>query len=205
MSPRGRRPGRSDTRERILAAARRVFGEVGYERATIRRIAGAAGVDPALVHHYFGPKADLYAAAISLPVSPREVAKAIADPGLEGIGERVTRLFFGIWERPEARRPLLAMLRGALEGEDTGVEAFRQFLEEELLGRVAPLLDSPDRYLRVSLAAAHLVGVAVARYVVRLGPIASADLEELVELVAPRVGSYFDQTLGSLNPDRSMT
>lgn len=192
MSRRGRRPGRSDTRRRILSAARAVFGEVGYERATIRRIAAVAGVDPALIHHYFGPKADLYAAAIAVPVSPRQVTKAIVEGGLAGAGERITRLFFGIWERPEAREPLLAMIRGALAGNRGGLEAFRQFLERELLGKVVPLVDAPDPELRVGLAATHLVGVAIARYVVRLEPIASAGVDDLVAMVAPRIQSYFE-------------
>lgn len=190
MGRTGRRPGNTDTPEQILAAARATFGEVGYDRATIRQIASSAGVDPALVHHYFGPKADLYAAAIDIPISPREVAEAIVSGGVEGAGERVTRLFFSIWERPEAREPLLAMMRGALSGNTHGVDAFRQFIEHELLARVAPLIDAPDRKLRMTAAASHLVGLAVARYVIGVEPIASAAVDDLVALVAPRIQSY---------------
>lgn len=192
MARTGRRPGETDTREKILAAARTTFGEVGYDRATIRQIAATAGVDPALVHHYFGPKADLYAAAIDVPISPRDVAQAIVAGGLEGAGERITRLFFSIWEQPEAREPLLAMIRGALGGTPHGLEAFRQFIEHELLARAAPLIDAPDRELRMTAAAAHLVGVAIARYVVGVEPIASASPDELVALIAPRIQSYLE-------------
>lgn len=192
MARTGRRPGETDTREEILAAARTTFGEVGYDRATIRQIAATAGVDPALVHHYFGPKADLYAAAIDVPISPRDVAQAIVAGGLEGAGERITRLFFSIWEQPEAREPLLAMIRGALGGTPHGLEAFRQFIEHELLARAAPLIDAPDRELRMTAAAAHLVGVAIARYVVGVEPIASASPDELVALIAPRIQSYLE-------------
>lgn len=190
MARTGRRPGDTDTREEILAAARTAFGEVGYDRATIRQIASAAGVDPALVHHYFGPKADLYAAAIDMPISPRDVADAIVGDGIEEAGERLTRLFFSVWERSEAREPLLAMMRGALGGSTQGVTAFRQFIEHELLARVAPHIDAPDRKLRMTAAASHLVGVAIARYVIGIEPIASADPEDLVMLIAPRVQSY---------------
>lgn len=192
MARTGRRPGAADTREQILAAARTAFGEVGYDGATIRQIASTAGVDPALVHHYFGPKADLYTAAIDLPISPREVAHAVAGGEIEEAGERITRLFLSIWERPEAREPLLAMIRGALGGSSEGVKAFRQFIEHELVARVAPLIDSPDRELRMTAAAAHLVGVAIARYVIGVEPIASASPEELVELISPRIQSYFE-------------
>lgn len=192
MARTGRRPGDTDTRDQILAAARATFGEVGYDRATIRQIASAAQVDPALVHHYFGPKADLYAAAIKVPISPRDVAEAIVAGGIEAAGERITRLFFSIWEQPEAREPLLAMIRGALGGSPQGLEAFRQFIEHELLARAAPLIDASDRELRMTAAAAHLVGVAIARYVVGVEPIASATPDELVALIAPRIQSYLE-------------
>ncbi len=188
----GRRPGDPDTRKQILSAARATFGEVGYDGATIRQIASTAGVDPALVHHYFGPKADLYAEAIDVPVSPREVAEAIVGGGIESAGERITRLFFSIWDRPEAREPLLAMIRGALGGNVQGTQVFRRFIEHELLARVAPLIDAPDRDLRMSTAAAHLVGVAIARYVIGIEPIASASQDDLVALIAPRIQSYLE-------------
>lgn len=192
MARTGRRPGETNTREEILAAARATFGEVGYDRATIRQIASTAGVDPALVHHYFGPKSDLYAAAIDVPISPRDVAQAMVAGSIEGAGERITRLFFSIWEQPEAREPLLAMIRGALGGSPQGLEAFRQFIEHELLARAAPLIDAPDRELRMTAAAAHLVGVAIARYVVGVEPLASASTEELIALIAPRIQTYLE-------------
>jgi AcrR family transcriptional regulator len=194
MARTGRRPGDSDTSRRILQAAREAFGEVGYDRATIRSIAAAAEVDPALVHHYFGPKEDLYAAAIDIPFSARAVVETIVAGGTEGAGERMTRLFFTVWEEPEARQPLLAMIRGALVGNVQGTEAFRQFIEHELLARVAPLLEGTDRELRVAAAAGHLVGVAVARYVIGIGALASADVDDLVGLIGPRIQSYIDST-----------
>lgn len=189
----GRRPGDSATRDQILAAARATFGEVGYDRATIRQIASVAGVDPALVHHYFGPKSELYAAAIDIPLSPRDIADTVIGAGMTGAGERMTRLFFSIWDIPEAREPLLAMLRGALGGNDQGVEAFRQFIEHGLLPRLAPVVAASNRELRVTAAAAHLVGVAIARHVVGIEPIASASLDDLVALIGPRIQSYFEE------------
>ena len=188
----GRRPGDSGTRERILTAARDAFAGEGYDRATIRSIAAAAGVDPALVHHYFGTKEDLSTAVVALPGAAGEVAAAIVAGGREGAGERITRLFFTIWERPDARQPLLAMIRGALTGNVPGTTAFREFVEHGLLAKVAPLIDADDRELRMSAVAGHLVGVAIARYVIEIEPLASASVDDLVGLIAPRIQSYVD-------------
>jgi AcrR family transcriptional regulator len=192
MARTGRRVGEADTREQILGAARSAFGEVGYDRATIRHIASAAGVDPALVHHYFGTKADLYAAAIRVPFSVSEVAEVIVGDGIEGAGERITRLFFTIWDQPQAREPLLGMIRGALSGHVQGTKVFRQFIEHGLLAKVAPMIPAGDRKLRMTAAASHLVGVAIVRYVVGIEPLASASIDDLVDLIGPRIQSYFE-------------
>src|SRR5919204_863212 len=98
---RGRRPGAPDTRATILEAARASFAESGFAGTTIRRVASAAGVDAALVHHYFGTKDDLFLAAMELPVDPRQaLAPALAD-GAEGAGERLLRVFLTLWDDPE--------------------------------------------------------------------------------------------------------
>lgn len=185
MARTGRRSGDSDTREEILAAARTAFGEVGYDRATIRAIAAAAGVDPALVHHYFRTKEDLYAAAIRMPISPAAVSDTVLGGDLTELGERMATLFFSVWEQPEGREPLLAMLRGAMTGNDAGVDAFREFASRALLGRLVVAIDRPDARLRTQLALGQLLGVAMLRYVIRMDPVASAPTEEVVAMVAP--------------------
>src|SRR3954469_11292384 len=99
-SPRGRRPGAPDTRADILAAARALFADRGFGRTTIRAVASDAGVDPALVHHYFGTKDDLFVASLQLPVDPRErLAPALAG-GPDGAAERILRVFLEVWDEP---------------------------------------------------------------------------------------------------------
>ena len=188
----GRRAGNPDTRAEILDAAREVFGESGFDRATIRDIAARAGVDPALVHHYFGTKGNLFAASIELPVSPGEALSASLTDDSGAAGERLAALFFSIWETEEARSSLLGILRTAIAGEERGVAAFREFLVDEIRGRIAPRIAHEDAELRALAVASHLVGMAVVRYVVRVEPLASAPVDDLVALVAPRLQSYLD-------------
>ena len=111
---RGRRPGGPDTRGEILAAARRSFAEKGFGGTTIRAVAGEAGVDPALVHHYFGAKDDLFLAALQIPVDPRALVPTIFAPGVEGAGERLLRVFLSVWDDPHTRLPLIALVRASL-------------------------------------------------------------------------------------------
>jgi AcrR family transcriptional regulator len=190
----GRRAGSPDTRSEILEAAKGVFSEMGYDRATIRAIAAAARVDPALIHHYFGSKENLFAASIDLAVIPTELIRTVfAESDAGDIGRRLAEVFFTIWERPEARDSLLGILRSAMGGEEQAVAAFRQFITAAALDQIAPLIPFPDDRLRALLMASQLVGVAMTRYVVRLEPIASARLEEIVDLVAPRLQSYLER------------
>jgi AcrR family transcriptional regulator len=190
MSPAGRRAGSPDTRAEILAAAREIFAESGYDRATIRQIAARAGVDPALVHHYFGTKDQLFSQSISLPFSPADAIGTMLDDGLDDAGRKIVRLFFTIWESEEPRAALLGMLRTALGGDDRAVAAFRQFILEAIKQRIAPRIGGADAELRVLAIASHLVGMAVIRYVIRVEPLASASVDEIVEIAGPRIQSY---------------
>jgi AcrR family transcriptional regulator len=187
----GRRPGGPDTRGEILSAARAEFAERAYDRASIRAIAGRAGVDPALVHHYFGTKEQLFLEAMELPFSPPDVAGEILTGPLDGAGERAVRAFFAVWGDPVRRAPILAMLRSAMSNE-AAATLLRQFARRSILSRVVAGLDLPDRELRVEAAVSHLIGLALMRYVIRLEPLASISDAELVDLVGPVIQHYFD-------------
>jgi AcrR family transcriptional regulator len=195
LTPRtGRRPGESGTREAILDAARAEFAASGYERATIRAIAAAAGVDPALIHHYFGSKEDLFVAAIDAPINPAQAIRSVLGESLDGAGERIVRLFLTIWEESSNRDVLMSVLRGALTNERAAI-ALREFVQGAILGGLERLLPGPDATLRGSLIGSHMMGLALFRYGVRVEPLASASIDEVVALVGPRIQSYL--TTGS--------
>ncbi|MFI8947367.1 TetR family transcriptional regulator [Streptomyces sp. NPDC053750] len=187
------RPPRTEsagTRDRILTAAREEFSERGYEKASVRGIAKAAGVDPALVHHYFGTKEQVFEAAIEVAFAPAlRAPDAIADGSPDEVGERLTRFVLGVWENPATRTPLLAIVRSAVNNE-TAAAVFRRLIAAQLLRRIAAQLDLPDAELRAELAAAQLVGCALLRYVIKVEPLASADLEWIIARVAPVVQGH---------------
>ncbi|MEU4087234.1 TetR/AcrR family transcriptional regulator [Streptomyces aureus] len=178
------------TRDRILEAAREEFSERGYEKTSVRGIAKSAGVDSALVHHYFGTKEQVFEAAIEVAFAPAlDAPEKIVDGPLDDVGERLTRFVLGIWENPRSRTPLLAIVRSAVNN-DTAAAVFRRLVAAQLLRRIAGRLDVPDAELRAELAAAQLVGVAMLRYVIKVEPLASADLERIVARVAPVVQGH---------------
>ncbi|MEW5989735.1 MAG: TetR family transcriptional regulator [Chloroflexota bacterium] len=189
----GRRPGNSGSRERILAAARAEFAARGYDSATIRGIAAAAGVDPALVRHYFGSKEHLFVVAQEFPVDPSEFVPRLLEPGIDGLGERLTTFFLDAWDTPGGR-PFLGLLRSVASNEQAA-EALRQFVTHEVLERLAAALVLDRPQLRAALAGSHLIGLAMARYVVRIEPIASASRAELARAVGPAIQPYFDRPL----------
>ncbi|MGW3459356.1 TetR/AcrR family transcriptional regulator [Streptomyces olivaceoviridis] len=187
------RPPRTEsagTRDRILTAAREEFSARGYEKTSVRGIAKAAGVDSALVHHYFGTKEQVFEAAIEVAFAPAlNAPEAVAEGPPDAVGERLTRFFFGIWENPTTRTPLLAIVRSAVNN-DTAAAVFRRLIATQLLRRIAAQLELPDAELRAELAAAQLVGCAMLRYVIKVEPLASADLERIIARVAPVVQGH---------------
>jgi AcrR family transcriptional regulator len=188
---RGRRPGGPDTRGQILEAARTAFAEKGFGRTTIRSVAAGAGVDPALVHHYFGSKDDLFLAALRIPADPRELVPQVFAGGLDGAGLRLVRLVLSVWDDPETRMPLVALLRSsfAQEGPENLLEAGLMRLVLAPLREVLPAAEA-DR--RAQLVATQMLGLIVARYVLCLEPLASMAVEELVAWVAPNVQRFLD-------------
>jgi AcrR family transcriptional regulator len=199
----GRRPGESGTREAILTAARGAFAELGYDRATIRGIAAAAGVDPALVLHYFTSKELLFGAALQIPVEPGEilgrlVAGGAGDAGW--IGETILRAFLGAWEPLESRPPLVAMVRSAMTN-DAAQAMVRDYLGRRVFGPITEVLGVADGQLRATLVGSQFIGLAMMRYVIRIEPIASASVDQLVAAIAPTVQRYLTGDLGTAPND----
>ncbi|GIE87579.1 TetR family transcriptional regulator [Actinoplanes regularis] len=186
----GRRPGNPDTREAILSAARAAFADKGYDGASIRAIATGAGVDPALVHHYFGTKDKLFLATMQAPMDPLDVISAAAEGDRSEVGVRFVRLFLRIWDGPGGAAGV-ALLRSAV-GTEWTTKLFREFVVTQILRRAVPKLglDEAEGRLRVALAASQMVGVALARYVIKVEPMASAPAEAIVAAVGPSVQRY---------------
>ncbi|GAA5000790.1 TetR family transcriptional regulator [Kitasatospora paranensis] len=177
----GRRPGSADTRRTVLEAARAEFAARGYQKASMRAIARAAGVDAALLHHYFGSKDKLFLAALEFPIDPRLLVARVLEGDRDAVGERLARLVLGLWEQPTVRDRLLAVLRTAAASEEVA-GLMRGFMVAEVVTGVAAGLDVPQ--LRVELAMSQVIGLALARYVIAVEPLASASPDELLPLLA---------------------
>jgi AcrR family transcriptional regulator len=185
----GRRPGDNLTRAAILAAARAQFAELGFDAASVRGIARAADVDPALVLHYFGSKAALFAAALEIPFDAQEVVERIVKGPRAQLGRRLARFFLASWDDPSRRQALMALMRAATTSPDAA-DLLRERIGERVLRPVGEHLGGPDAALRMSLCASHLVGLGITRYIVHIEPIASLDAERVADLVAPALQRY---------------
>lgn len=186
---RGRRPAGSDARADILESALEEFAAQGYDATSLRAVARRAEVDAALVHHYFEDKAALFAAAQGLPINPGPLVDHVTDGDVAQVGARVVRLFLSIWDPPEGRARIAALLRSASSHEDAA-RTLREFLAGEVFGRLVGALGSDRGELRGSLVATQLVGLAMARYVVRMPPVAEASADDLVTWLGPTVQRY---------------
>ena len=167
-----------------------MFAERGFDGATIRGIATAAGVDPALVHHYFGNKDKLFLAAVDAPADPAELLPAVLAAPKDQLGAAVVRMLLHVWDGP-ARPAGLALIRSAVSNEWTA-KLLREFLVSRVLRKVVNTLGyDPDvRAARASLVASQLIGLVMTRYVLRLEPLASASHDSIVAAVAPNVQRY---------------
>jgi AcrR family transcriptional regulator len=193
MTRTGRRPGTPDTREKILAVARRGFATRGYDATSLRGIATDAEVDPALLIHYFGTKEGLFTAATGLPTGLSELfaapAAAAAAPALRDFAESLVRTYLRFVDSDQSRNAILALVRSAVSNEKAAA-MLREFLAAELLPVIASRTGHENAPLRASLVAAQLMGVAMLRHVVRLDPVARASPDEIVALVAPVIEQY---------------
>lgn len=196
MSPRtGRRPGDADTRGAILSAARQQFTEHGFERATMRGIARAAAVDPALIHHYFGDKVTLFGVAMEMPADPHVLVARMVEGPIETLGERIVRAFVAVWLGPGGSQ-IVALLRSATTNEQAA-RMLREFMTAVLLKGIASRLEVENPELRAGLCASQIVGVGLLRLVLAFEPLVQADEEELVAWLAPTLQRYLTAPLPS--------
>lgn len=197
MARTGRRRGSPDTREAILVAARAAFAEHGYDGAGIRAIAAAAGVDPALVHHYFGTKEKLFLAAVAVPFDPGDVLPRVAGAGTDGFGERLVRTLLSIWDDPVRGPAALALVRSALR-HDWSARLLREFLTTRVLRRAMQMMeiDPAEAPLRAALIATQVLGLVGIRYALKIEPLASAPVEVVVATVGPNIQRYLTGPLG---------
>lgn len=186
---RGRRPGSPETRDAILEAARESFADKGFRGTTIRAVASAAAVDPALVHHYFGNKQDLFLAALQVPVDPRQVLPPVLADGLDGAAERLLSTVLALWDDWPTRRPLIAVIRSTL-GPDGQPNLLQEGFLPLLLKPLGEAIGGDDAPVRAQLFATQMIGLILARYVLVLEPIASLPSEEVVRWVAPNLQRY---------------
>ncbi|MDI3315643.1 MAG: TetR family transcriptional regulator [Mycobacterium sp.] len=190
---RRRRPGRpagtSDTRERILESARELFARNGIDKTSIRAVAAAAGVDPALVHHYYGTKRQLFAAAVRIPIDPMDIIGPLREVPVEHLGYRLPSMLLELWDS-EMGAGIVATLRSILAGSE--VNLFRSFLQEVIAVEVGPRVDNPpgSGIIRIQFVASQLVGVVMARYILELEPFTSLPAQQIAQTIAPNLQHY---------------
>jgi AcrR family transcriptional regulator len=188
-----RRPGRpagpSDTRDRILVSARELFSRNGISNTSIRAVAAAAGVDSALVHHYFGTKEQLFAAAVHIPIDPREVIGPMLEVPVEELGQKIPSMLLALWDS-EIGAGFLATLRSILAGSEPNL--FRTFIEDVIAVQVGARVDNPpgSGIIRIQFVASQLVGVLMARYIFELQPFASLPAQQIADTIAPNLQRY---------------
>ena len=188
MTRPGRPPGESDTRAAILTAARSLFAELGYDKASIRAIARRAGVDPALVHHYYGTKDDLLIAAVQLPgAAAHLLPAAFSDP--DQVGDTLIRTFLQLWETPDVRDHMLALIRTALT-HPTAAAILRDVVTRDAMLPITTHLNLPNAHLRAELAGTHLIGLALGRYGLALQPLANTPIDTIAAAVGPTLQRY---------------
>ncbi len=186
---RGRRPGGTDTREALLNAAREVFIEQGYDGATVRAIAGRAGVDAAMVNHWFGGKEGLFGEAVlKLPFNPQEIVEILVGAPADDIGQTIVRTFLSRWD--ETGGGVFTALVRSITSHEEAASMLRDFffkhVFKQVIGKFAP--DGND--FRATLIATQLVGLGMIRYVARFEPLASADIDTIAAAIAPTLQRY---------------
>ncbi|MGH3531383.1 MAG: TetR family transcriptional regulator [Mycobacterium sp.] len=185
----GRPPGASDTREQILAVARELFARSGFDKTSIRSVAAGAGVDSALVHHYFGTKERLFTAAIRIPIDPMAVLGPLREAPVEELGHKLPSVLLPLWDS-ELGSVVVATIRSLLSGADIGL--VRTFMREVIIEEIAARVDSPpgSGIIRAEFVASQLAGVLMARYILELEPFASLLPQQIADTIAPNLQRY---------------
>ena len=185
----GRPAGNSDTRDRILTSARELFARNGIGNTSIRAVAAAAGVDSALVHHYFGTKERLFGAAVRIPIDPMEVIGPLREVPVEELGYQIPSKLLPLWDS-ELGAGLMATLRSVIAGSE--VNLFRSFIQDVIAVEVGGRVDDPpgSGVIRVQFVASQLIGVVMARYILELEPFKSLPPEQIARTIAPNLQRY---------------
>lgn len=196
--PPGRPTGTSDTKETILSCARELFARNGFNNTSVRSIASAAGVDAALVHHYFGTKQQLFAAAVHIPVDPQMVLGPLRNTPIDELGHSLPSLLLPIWDS-ELGTGFIAALRSMLAGDE--VNLIRIFLEDVITAEVGARVDNPPGTgrIRVQFVASQLMGVVMARYILELEPFRSLPVPQIIETIGPNLQRYLTGDLPALS------
>ena len=185
----GRRGGGADTRSLIQDAARRQFSELGYDRTSLRQVAQEAGVDPALVSHFFGTKEQLFRTVVGFPLNPSDgVAAVVAGPP-DQAGLRLARFVLGALETESTRQRIIGLVRGAIAAPEAA-RLIREFLTLQLLVPVARHLHAGDAEYRASLVMSQIAGMILVRYIVAVEPLASCAPDEVAAALAPTLQRY---------------
>ncbi len=179
----------------LLAAARAEFTERGYEGATVRAIAGRAGVDAAMVNHWFGSKDALFVAAMEIPVNPDEIVPRILDGDPALVGERIVRTFLTVWDANGGGA--LAALMRSVASHESAARMLREFVARIIIGRIVAAVAPDSVELRAALCGTQVAGLGMVRYVIRLEPLASADHDTVVSAIAPNLQRYLTYRRGS--------
>jgi AcrR family transcriptional regulator len=184
----GRRPGPTTTREAIAEAARRQFAELGYDRTTLRGIAAEAGVDVALIAQFYGSKDALFREVMALPPTVAEAMAALADGPEATIGHRLAEVIVGMLENPRSRSIVLGRIRSASSHPDAA-DLVRETVTRDI-GRLAAALTDDEPEIRAVLVGSQIVGLALARYIVRVEPLASLPPAAVIDYLAPAFQHY---------------
>jgi AcrR family transcriptional regulator len=190
---RGRRGGGEDTRAALLAAARVVFAEQGYQGATVRAIAARAGVDAAMVNHWFGGKQGLFTAIVELPFDPMELLDHILVGDRETLAERLIRTFVPLWDAHEGGFTAVLL---SIANQDLAAQ-MGEFFVSTIFGRLAETIEVDQPEVRAGLCASQVLGLGLVRYVLKLEPVASADVDTVVTMVGPNLQRYLTGDLDS--------
>jgi AcrR family transcriptional regulator len=193
---RGRPAGSSNTRQRILTSARELFARNGISNTSIRAVAAAAGVDSALVHHYFGTKEQLFAAAVQIPIDPMDVIGPLREVPVEELGYKLPLMLLPLWDS-EIGASFIATLRSILAGAE--VNLFRTFIQDIIAVEVGTRVDNPpgSGIVRIQFVASQLVGVIMARYILKLEPFASLPAQQIADTIAPNLQRYLTGDLSA--------